>query len=62
MDVLTICSILVVLLVLPGVLILFLRPALTLKLIVWFLRHSGSRERRTFPIPGRCCWYRITFR
>ena len=45
MDVLTICSILVVLLVLPGVLILFLRPALTLKLIVWFLRHSFLRLR-----------------
>ena len=32
MDILTICSIVVAILVLPGVLILFLRPSFTLKL------------------------------
>ncbi|WP_294482356.1 AMP-binding protein [uncultured Victivallis sp.] len=45
MDILTICSIVVAILVLPGVLILFLRPSFTLKLIVWFLRHTFLRLR-----------------
>ena len=45
MDVLTLCSIIVVLLILPCVLLLFLRPSITLKLVVWILRRTFLRLR-----------------